>query len=191
VVARLDASSSKGSGHDAGHDAGHHVAKGVDAADAKEDVSSEQEASVDAGSDVVDSGYQYDGPVFTVEAGVTWSSLYRDYFGPTGVASCEAQGFCHGTTAGTGYSVSGFLCPKGDGGVTACWQSITATDAAAADLVPPDAGFDGDNLSLVLCAQSNPEGSMPTDGEETCHYYFTATDLQRISAWVAAGALDN
>jgi hypothetical protein len=173
------------------------VAKGADASDAQADVTEKHEAEVDAVAPPKDTGphlpdgYAFDGPVFTVEAGVTWSSLYRDYFGPTGVASCEKEGFCHGTTSGVGYQTSSFLCPTGDGGVTTCWQTMTAADGGY--LVTPDAGesFADSNLGAILCYPANPGGRMPTNGDETCAYYFTASDIQRISDWIATGALDN
>jgi len=146
------------------------------------------EAASDAGSEAsgpVDAGI--DAPI-VVEAGLqTWSSLYRDYFGPGGHASCAGDGMCHGGPMQPGYANSGFLCPKGDAS-TACWTGITSQDAdGGAGLITPDAGFAADYLDQVLCQDDGLEGEMP----KFCSYSFSAYDLARIGDWVNAGALDN
>jgi hypothetical protein len=123
--------------------------------------------------------------VFTLDAGTTWTSLYRDYFGPSGVASCAGDGACHGGTTQQGYEYSGFLCPPGDTSA-ACWGGITSRGDGGAYLILPDASFATDKLSQVLC-QTTGVGSMPL----FCSYDFTPVDIQRVAGWVNAGALDN
>jgi hypothetical protein len=124
-------------------------------------------------------------PVFSLDAGTTWSSLYRDYFGPSGVASCAGNGACHGGTSQPGYQTSGFLCPAGDAS-QGCYASMTSVGDGGADLVEPGVSFASDELSQVLC-QSDGTGIMPL----YCTYYFTTVDIERIGDWVNAGAKDN
>ncbi len=123
-------------------------------------------------------------PVFTLEAGTTWTSLYRDYFGPAGVATCvgAAAGDCHASPSDLGYQMSYFLCPAGDAGA-ACYTSFTSPYA---NLLDPDASFVEDPVSDVLC-QPGPIGTMPLN----CTYVFTSVDIERIADWVNAGAPDN
>jgi hypothetical protein len=121
---------------------------------------------------------------FSADAGVTWTDLYRDYFGPSGKASCAGDGNCHGATTQAGYASSGFLCPSGD--KSGCYTGLTLQGDAGPDLIEPDASFSDDNLSLVLC-QCNGGGTMPFG----CSYIFTAVDVTRIQDWIAAGAQDN
>jgi hypothetical protein len=140
-----------------------------------------------------------DVPVFTLDAGTTWSSLYRDYFGPSGVASCAGTGLykgqCHGETTGTGYENSCsimkhcFYCPDGDAS-TACWASLVSTGDGGANVITPGGTFSADYLSGVLCSSTSPpEGvyAMPYSGA----YCFGAVDLERIADWVNAGAKNN
>jgi hypothetical protein len=122
-------------------------------------------------------------PVFTLDAGVTWTALYRDYFGPIGVASCAGNGNCHGSTSELGYMVSSYLCPPTK---AACYAGITSMGDGGADLIAPDASFGSDYLSQVLC-QTSGVGQMPL----YCSYTFTAVDIQRIQDWIAAGRQDN
>ena len=129
-------------------------------------------------------------PAFTLEAGVTWNSLYRDYFGTSGRATCSKQGYCHGSTSENGYMSSGYLCPGGDASAE-CYMGITSAGAA---LITPDASLAHDFLSIELCqTDASVGGSMPTGGSlaNQCAYIFTPTDLQRIADWIAAGAQDN
>jgi hypothetical protein len=136
-----------------------------------------------------------DVPIFTIEAGITWHSLYRDYFGPTGVATCAGTGIsagaCHGEKTGNGYTSSCtltgcFLCPDGDAS-TACWQSITSVGDGGANVILPGQSFNTDYLSQVLCSIDASTGSMPYNG----NYCFTGTDFERIGDWVNAGAQNN
>ncbi len=159
---------------------------GVDATRRSEASKAREAAVADAAADV---------PVFTLEAGITWQSLYRDYFGPTGVASCAGTGtwagVCHGETTANGYlsscTLTGcFLCPDGNAS-TACWQSMTSVGDGGANLILPDGSFDADYLSQVLCSLDASTGSMPYNG----NYWFTGVDFERISDWVNAGAQNN
>src|SRR5580700_7404147 len=77
-------------------------------------------------------------------AAVTWTSLYAEYFGPAGVASCAGSGTCHGSAEEAGYMASMYLCPPGD--KDGCYMGITSS---AAGLITPGA-FDGTKLYANL-----------------------------------------
>jgi hypothetical protein len=111
----------------------------------------------------------------------TWTCLYADYFGPSGVASCAGDGTCHGSTSQPGYTASMFLCPPGD--QSGCYASITSL---AAGLLTPGDPFDATRLYVNL-RKSAGGGTMP----KSPAYTFTTEDIQRLSSWVAAGAQDD
>ncbi len=124
---------------------------------------------------------------------MTWTDLYRDYFGNNGAvhtAGCANGCFCHGSTDGTGYSASGFLCPSGD--KEGCYKSFVSQGPNGTDFVVPDAGFAADYIGSVLClvtdaGQPTGAGTMPFN----CAYNFTPTDVERITTWLQAGYPDN
>lgn len=138
----------------------------------------------------------------------TWTSLYANYFGPLGQASCSpsTQSTCHGDPSQSGAQTSGFVCGSSK---DACWQGMTAGVALDA----------GGLFCPIVCLGTCPQNSQacPTDptqqtlwtsihgtggtglhnmpcGDPTiCHaanatYTFTDTDLACISQWVQQGA---
>jgi hypothetical protein len=114
-----------------------------------------------------------------------WSSLYADYFGPTGVASCAGSaGQCHGDANGLGAQASSYVCA---GGVSGCYQGITST---AADLVTVgDTKGDPTATALYLTLRKTCGGGvMPL---EPASFHFSATDMKRIADWIRAGAPDD
>jgi hypothetical protein len=117
-------------------------------------------------------------------SGDTWTSLYRDYFGPTGKASCAGTGACHGDTSQAGYQGSGYVCPST---AAQCYAGITATAAGLVTPGPPGSDPTTTGLYGVLrkCAGG---GSMP---KVPATVFFTAGDMARIDAWIQAGALDD
>jgi hypothetical protein len=122
---------------------------------------------------------------FTLDAGATWSALYRDYFGTTGVASCAGSGSeCHGSPDSDAYVVSGYLCPPHDAG--ACYESFTSQSSTGSGFIVGDGGWGASPLPYILC-QCNGMGYMPY----ACCYTFQAVDMQRIADWVNAGATND
>jgi hypothetical protein len=124
-------------------------------------------------------------PVFSLDAGSTWTDLYRDYFGTTGVASCAGDGFCHGGTSQHGYVVSGYLCPPGN--KNGCYAGITSPADGGAGLLTPGDSFHQDYISQVLRQEHDAGGGMPKSPD----YTFTPVDIERISGWIEAGAPNN
>ncbi len=117
------------------------------------------------------------------------------YFGNLATAGCAGDGNCHGGTDQPGYQVSMFLCPSGDASA-ACYAGITSPLDGGAGLILPDASFNTDFLSQILCT-TDGGGEMPEGWSaqqclfDGCNYEFTPTDMQRIANWVAAGAPNN
>jgi len=164
----------------------------------KKDASNPRDAgksdASDAGSADVSMGMDAPAqPVFTLDAGSTWTDLYRDYFGndtQVHTAGCANGSFCHASTSDDGYAASGYLCPKGD--KEACYKSLTMQEPDGPGLVMPDAGYASDLLGAVLC-MVNDAGQPAGDGvmPYNCVYNFTPVDAERLKAWVQAGYPDN
>jgi hypothetical protein len=116
----------------------------------------------------------------------TWTALYADYFGGTGRAACSGDGQCHGAATQAGVSPSGgYVCPPDD--KDGCYTSLTSQTAA---LISPGLSFQNDALYQYLRKPTSLAGTtlnnMPKTPTEV--YTFSAKDLDRIAAWVAAGA---
>jgi hypothetical protein len=123
----------------------------------------------------------------TVDAGDghNWSDLYRDYFGPTGIASCAGTaGACHGEPTGLGAQNSGFTCA---GGVSGCYTGITSPTAALVTV--GDTKDDPTNSSLYLVLRKAcGGGEMP---KVPATLTFSVADMKRITDWIAAGSPNN
>jgi hypothetical protein len=119
----------------------------------------------------------------------TWTALYADYFGGTGRAACSGDGNCHGSASQPGAIASnGYVCPPDDS--DGCYTTITSSGAA---LIQSGLSFQDDALYLYLRKPDSLEGTtlnnMPLAPTEL--YVFTPADLDRISAWIDAGAPNN
>ncbi len=134
------------------------------------------DAPVDGGSAAVsaycaDAGDRGDGSTF--------ADLYRDFFGPTGGASCSAQSICH-VDGGTGAQTSGgYICAPDQ---QACWSAMTST------IVPRGGSATPEETPLYKVLRKAPptpgSGPMPRNSS----FAFCPDDLKRIADWIAAGA---
>jgi hypothetical protein len=115
------------------------------------------------------------GPLST---GHSWAELYGDYFGNPR-ASCAGNGSCHGDANQPGSQDSNYVCPPND--KDACYTSMTSIAAA---LVTTSDPASSPLTASVLRHADGSAGNMP----KSPAYGFTATDLARIQAWIAAGA---
>lgn len=115
--------------------------------------------------------------------GHTWPDLYRDYFGPTGAASCAGNGTCHGDANQPGAQASNYVCgPDSDG----CYDGITSPRAGL--LMKGDTTSDPKSTSLyAILRKKCGTGSMP----KSPPFAFDAGDIQRIVDWLRAGAPKN
>ena len=135
------------------------------------------EPPVDAGSDVAAGGYCADAG--DRGEGSTFADLYRDFFGPTGGASCSAQSICH-VPGGTGEQTSGgYVCVPDQ---ASCWASMTST-------IVPEGGSASPELTTLYKAlrkaQPTPgSGPMPRNSS----FAFCPDDLKRITDWISSGA---
>ena len=131
----------------------------------------------------------------------TWTSLYANFFGPTGQASCgpSSQSSCHGAPTETGATFSGFVCGSTQ---DECWQGMTVGAAADAGIPPilmPDGG--DPTMSQLWFSLHKTTGSavlanMPCGDPPACltaqaTYSFTDSDLSCISTWAQQGAPNN
>jgi hypothetical protein len=115
--------------------------------------------------------------------GDTWSSLYRDIFGPTGQpGSCSFQNSCHGTP-GTEAQARGITCMDEKG----CRQSFIDTGlVSAGNAAKPE------NSTLIsgLLKDWNPKTGKPRAGimpREPANFVFPDACIARMEAWIAKG----
>jgi hypothetical protein len=152
-------------------------------------------------------------PCADADAGDTWSYLYTCYFGPGGKASCTGQGFCHGGPEMTGALTSGYVCGTSREscwrgmtlGISSCEAGVTASDGGAdeagvpacmqtmAPIVPSGGASDPTTTALwpALRGASGPGLHNMPYSASTGGVTFTPQDLDRISAWIRAGAQYN
>ncbi|AKU95388.1 hypothetical protein AKJ09_02052 [Labilithrix luteola] len=116
-------------------------------------------------------------------SGTTWTDLYRDFFGPTGAASCSSSGTCHGDPAAAGTTKSaGYLCADKDG----CRQSMLSDTTAliqTRDFSAPE----GSTLVRILW-QRKTNGTLTGSMPKTPRYVFSRASLERIQTWIGNGA---
>jgi hypothetical protein len=135
-------------------------------------VTSDGDAGGDAGTSAycLEAGSRGDGSRFT--------DLYRDFFGPTGAASCSATSICH-VDGGTGFKTSGYECAPDQNG---CWASMTSS-------IVPDGGTSmPESTTLYKALRKAPptpgSGPMPRNSA----FAFCPADLERIATWIQNGA---
>jgi hypothetical protein len=145
---------------------------GIDAGSAPFDAGSEEEAAAPAMVDYcAEAGSRGDGSTF--------ADLYRDFFGPTGQASCSARSICH-VPGGTGMQATGgYQCSPDE---PTCWASMTST------IVPEGGSPTPEQTSLYQVLRKAPptagSGPMPRNSA----FAFCPDDLARIRDWIEAGA---
>jgi hypothetical protein len=114
--------------------------------------------------------------------GSLWTDLYRDYFGPTGAASCTGNNVCHGDSTQPGAMASDFIC--GDDPDT-CYMGLTSVMAGLVQATTP--GNEATTSLELVLRQTTGNGTMPKEPM----YTFSVGDIARISAWLAAGHPNN
>lgn len=134
--------------------------------------SSSGDASVDRPEERVDAG-----------SGSTWTDLYRDFFGPTGAASCAGDGNCHGTRDTQGALGSqGYVCADKDG----CWASMTA--ASPGLVTTADATDPTKSTLYVTLRHRRSDGSLAGSMPQRPSYVFSVASMDRIASWIQRGA---
>jgi hypothetical protein len=121
--------------------------------------------------------------------GSKWSDLYRDFFGPTGQASCTTTGDCHGTMDQSGARAIGFVCgqTKDDCYMSMLTSIVPPGGTPAGARIPAESTVLYQNVRKIMPANGAPQGTMPRSST----FAFSPADLQRIAAWMNAGALND
>jgi hypothetical protein len=146
-------------------------------------------ACADASGHVVGGGLRYDAqPPDLPDTGnpcgteVTWTSLYKDFFGPGSKGSCSGatgdENNCHLKAEAAGALASnGYVC-----GMTQadCFMTFKSM------LVPPMMGKD--HYFEVVLRQSGPPTGVTPMPLRPASAVFSACDLDRIRRWADKGA---
>ena len=119
-------------------------------------------------------------------AGVTWTALYLDLFGPTAPSGCAGSGVCHGAAGESGAQASnGYVCATKDG----CRESMLSLETGlvqSRDFAAPSKSTLVDVLRR-RAAGGAVVGSMP----KRSSYVFSHDSIRRIETWIANGAPDD
>ncbi len=181
-------------------------------------------ACTDAGGHVSGGELAFEGgaaPASTGEAGpgggtgITFTDLYRDFFGPTGAAKCAGNGMCHGAADQPGAMASGgYICPDAMGTVDA--GAADAGDAGSGGGAnPAKAQCRATMMKVILvdppfsttsvCGQPFAKAYMHNVIRKATHaaddennmprtpftFVFSDEAVARIDGWVQAGCPDN
>lgn len=114
--------------------------------------------------------------------GSTFTDLYRDFFGPTGVASCSRRSLCHVPGGKGALNSGGYVCVPDQ---STCWAAMTGS------IVPDGGSPTPEQTTMYKALRKAPPtgGSGPMPFQSS--FAFCPNDLQRISAWISAGAANN
>jgi hypothetical protein len=120
--------------------------------------------------------------------GITFTSLYNDYFGPSGAAACRGTGACHGDPSQPGFMASGgYQCPDpGDAGAAAAKQTCYNAMVNVSKIAVPNDPTGGELLSIIR--KQSGGGRMP---RTPCTYSFSQKGVKRITDWINSGAQNN
>jgi hypothetical protein len=114
--------------------------------------------------------------------GSSFTDLYRDFFGPTGLASCSAHSICHVPNGLGAVRSNGYVCFPDQ---PTCWATMTNTIVPAGGTNMPE------TTTLYKALRKAPptpvSGPMPFQST----FAFCPNDLARIKAWIVAGAAND
>jgi hypothetical protein len=127
--------------------------------------------------------------------GITWTDLYRDFFGPSPAAkaSCSFSSGCHGAADRPGAQASnGFVCPPPAGpssaeiatARTACYESLKTSPA---NMLQGTSWKQTRLYGVLRKASGEPTIDVPMPLQPSS-VAFTDQELKRIEDWFAAGA---
>ncbi len=115
-------------------------------------------------------------------SGTKWTDLYRDFFGPSGRASCAGDGACHGAPNQAGaITAGGFVCADEAGCRTKMIESGLVR-------LPADASDPSSSTLVRILRKRNPDGSVTGIMPKRPAYVFSKTSIGRIETWIASGA---
>lgn len=132
-------------------------------------------------------------PTYADAPPASWRGLYRDFFGQRADASCAGNGTCHAAAGNPGAKVSNFVCADLDG----CYQSLrTAKDpdprvSSRALVEDADVAKPAGAYLFSVIRYRTPDGvSVENRGMPLLprDYAFNPAAIDRMQAWIAAGA---
>jgi hypothetical protein len=118
-------------------------------------------------------------------SGTHWSDLYRDFFGPTGAASCAGNGTCHGDANQSGAKSSGgYVCGanKDD-----CRASLLSENTGLIALPADQAAPEKSGLVTEL-RRKKADGTVVGLMPKTPACVFEPEAIDRITTWIKNGA---
>jgi len=140
-------------------------------------------------------------PTYADAPKMSWTGIYRDYFGRRAqLSSCAGRTSCHADATGLGAQGSHFVCADKD----SCWNTMRhAIDDGAkvselpliadADVAAPENAY----LFRVLRVLAK-DGTRPLDPADKkkmplvpSSFYFTPDDFTRMQTWIRNGALND
>ncbi len=113
-------------------------------------------------------------------SGTRFTDLYRDFFGPTGQASCAGSGQCHGSATEPGAASSSFICADQAG----CYATMSSSSLVRAS----DATDPSNSVLISVLRHRDTAGKVVGFMPKSPAYEFSSTSIARISTWIAAGA---
>jgi len=132
-------------------------------------------------------------PSFADAPPTSWRGLYRDFFGRRAQSSCAGDGTCHHAPEASGSRQSNFVCGDVDG----CWQSLrTAKDpdprvSTRALVEDSDVASPASAYLFKVISYRTPDGTIVPNRQMPLlprDYAFMPAAIDRMQAWIAAGA---
>ncbi len=118
------------------------------------------------------------GGATAIDGPATWSTIYADYFAPTGAASCGGDDAgCHSSAKDPGAVVSNLVCT----GPEDCYATMTGASKLA---LPGDAARPADAKLFRYLRTPGGTGKMPLKSS----FMFQDGDIARIQDWIANGS---
>jgi hypothetical protein len=120
--------------------------------------------------------------------GTTWTSLYTDFFGPSGAAKCSGDGTCHGdkTQAGA-VSSGGYVCGPDK---AACRASLLDPGTGLVQLPHDQADPSLSGLVQEL-RRRKPDGTVVGLMPKRPACIFEQAAIDRVQTWIKNGAPDD
>jgi hypothetical protein len=132
-------------------------------------------------------------PTYLDAPKLSWTGIYRDFFGRRALSSCAGRTSCHADATGLGAKGSNFVCADKD----SCWDTMRhrIDDDPKVSRVPMIADSDvaaPENAYLFRVVRlltkdgiKHPNLKMPKVPSD---FYFTPDDIDRMQTWIRNGA---
>jgi hypothetical protein len=136
-------------------------------------------SSANGGQDLFDASPALAPPATNEGTGITWTDLYRDFFGKAAPGpGCKGNGNCHGASDQGGGGV--WVCGDTQ---DSCWKGLTTASPPLIDTKDPPS-----SVLMSVALRTKQGGNMPI---APAGYVFSDAAIKRIQDWMAAGAQNN